>query len=296
MQRMRYERSLEENILPKGLQIGPPIFEDPDLIREINQRILTTLIFINLGVLVFSGILGYFLAGKTLTPIKVMLDEQNRFITDASHELKTPLTSLKSAFEVYLRDTGRTKKDADVLVRESVDEVNKLQKLSENLLTLSQFQNNGYIHFETVKLKEILQAAIHRIKPIAMKNKISIKNNDTKLTVYGNKENLTELFVILLDNAIKYSPSNTLVTITTQKTDGKVKVSVSDQGFGISKKDLPSIFDRFFRADNARVKKGAGGYGLGLAIAQKIVRNHNGIINVASTVKGSTFSVTLPRK
>ncbi|OGM12642.1 hypothetical protein A2V80_01185 [Candidatus Woesebacteria bacterium RBG_16_39_8b] len=299
MQRLRYERSLEENIIHKGLQIGSPvIFEDPDLIREINQRILSTLILINLGVLVFSGVLGYFLAGKTLLPIKMMLDEQNRFITDASHELKTPLTSLKSTFEVYLRDSGRTKKDADGLVRESIDEVNKLQKLSENLLTLSRFENiNGDNYQEKVKLGEILQSAIHRIIPIAGKNNISIKFKDTKISVYGNKENLTELFVILLDNAIKYSPPNTRVTITTHNTDGKVTVSVSDQGFGISKKDLKSIFDRFFRADNARVKKGVGGYGMGLAIAKKIVQNHHGTINVATTVnKGSTFSVTLPLK
>ena len=116
-----------------------------------------------------------------------------------------------------------------------------------------------------------------------------------KSIVLGNKDKLSELFVILLDNAIKYSPKNSLIKIGSKTGKRQVVIKVSDQGLGIEEKDLPHIFERFYRADSARSHFEEGGYGLGLAIAKKIVDEHGGKILVNSIVgKGSEFKIILP--
>src|SRR5260370_19278304 len=118
----------------------PRVIIDRTLVQETEKRITLTLISINATILVVSGITGYFLAGITLAPIKEMVDEQNRFISDASHEIGTPLTSLKTAMEVYLRSKKPDLNEAKTLVIESIDEVNKLQSISTSLLQLAQYE------------------------------------------------------------------------------------------------------------------------------------------------------------
>lgn len=276
----------------------PPSFTNPELVKEIEQRILTVLVLINSGILLLSGGLGYFLAGRTLAPIKEMMDEQNRFIEDVSHELKTPLTSLKSAFEVYLRNKHHTTQEANSIIRESIDEVNKLQSLAESMLELSHYEKQNHaMFFETVILAKIIDEAIRRIGPMAKRKKITIENNAKSLAVLGNATQLTDLFAILLDNAVKYSPSHSTVSVETAEQNKEVSISVIDHGIGIEEKDLPHIFDRFYRADTARSKTGGGGYGLGLSIAKKIIDAHSGSINVESKIhKGTTCTVRLSLK
>jgi signal transduction histidine kinase len=274
-----------------------PLPINAELLGEIKHRILLVLVLVNGAVFFLSGGLGYLLAGRTLRPIGKMVDEQNRFISDASHEFKTPLTSLKTAFEVYLRNKKRTRAEADTLVTESIEEVNRLQTLSESLLELAQFQiPNGLSHTEQVSLKVILSKAVSKVNVVADSKNIHIEDGTPDITLKGNPYALVDLFVILLDNAIKYSPQKTSVTLSAKTTDGMVLISVSDQGPGIDKKDLPYIFDRFYRSDSARSKTSTGGYGLGLAIAKKIALSHKGTISVLGNKKGSTFTVRLPRR
>jgi two-component system, OmpR family, sensor histidine kinase CiaH len=299
MQRFRIERRLQDSdILPPewNAHLPVPQFSDPDLVNETKQRIIFALLMINGSIIILSGICGYVLAGRTLKPIADMVDEQNRFISDASHELKTPLTSLKTAFEVFLRDRNQTIAEGKTLITESLMETNKLQSLSESLLALAQYQKNddGKISFEKLSLDEIIKNAIKKIGPLAKQKKITIRLNSTPTQINGNNYSLTDLMVILLDNAVKYSSSNSVVTVHTEKTNNGVTISVKDQGIGIPKKDIPHIFDRFYRADSARSKSNTNGYGLGLSIAKKIATIHKGTITVQSEVgKGSTFSVYL---
>jgi signal transduction histidine kinase len=250
----------------------------------------------NLGILVSSGALAYFLAGRTLKPIQDMVDDQHRFVSDASHELKTPLTSLKSAFEVFLRDKKRTLKDADTIISESIFEVDKLQSLSESLLRLSQYQTTGKsLSFTSVQLGEVINTAIRRISPQAKIKNIEISSPLTAVSLTGDMSALTELMVILLDNAVKYSPNGKTVKIDTHSDSRWVKVTVADQGSGIPAADLPRIFDRFYRSDSARSKTDKGGYGLGLAIAKNIAAAHHGSIAVVSRLgQGSAFTVRIP--
>jgi len=289
IQRFRIENRLQNlNFVPPR-----PVNSDPDLIIEVKRRICLMLAEVNLFIFMVAGGLGYFLAGRTLKPIAQMVDEQNRFISDASHELRTPLTALKTSMEVNLRDKDLTLEEAKKIISNNINQVNKLQSLSDNLLELAQYQNNNnHKFFETVSLKKIISEAIEKITPLAEKKQISIKKKLVETQIKVNKDSLNNLFTILLDNAIKYSLNNGRINIFLKKGDKSVTVLVEDNGLGIDKKDLPHIFDRFYRADRARTKDG---YGLGLAIAKKIVNNHNGSIEVKSEIKkDSTFIVKLP--
>ncbi len=266
---------------------------DPEIIEEAKKRLLISLGVINFTILVLSGAAGYLLAGRTLRPIQKMVDEQKRFITDASHELRTPLTALRSEIEVGLRNKKLTIFDAHKLLKSNLEEVVSLQGLSDNLLELAQ---NGKLidpkQFEDILLQEVIEKAYKKVEPLAKGKKIKIIYSLKEVIISGIPDRLTEVFVILLDNAVKYSPKMSTISITAKRMKNKIVIAVNDQGIGIAKEDLPYIFDRFYRADKSR--SSTSGYGLGLSIAKKIVEAHGGTITVKNnTKKGTTFTITL---
>src|SRR5581483_1350421 len=215
-------------------------------IQDARILLQAILVLINLAILIAAGVAGYFLAGRTLKPIQLMVDEQNRFISDASHELRTPLTSLKSEIEVYLRDKKLTLADAKNLLQSNLEEVNKLQYLSDNLSKLTRHQFTDQNAVVLISFGTIVDEAIRKVAPMAKKKQIRIEKQVKDLNLEGEPQSLTELLVILLDNAIKYSPPNTLITLKSHKTDRFVQIQVKDLGIGIPKEDLPHIFDRFY--------------------------------------------------
>lgn len=276
----------------------PPQFRDIDIevVTEAKKHLIMMLITVNGIILIVAGALSYFLAGQTLQPIQNMLDDQNRFISDASHELRTPLTSLKSAMEVSLRDPKLTLKDAKLLITDNIADVDKLKSLSDQLLQLTQYQKpNGHNKFEKTNLALLITKTIQTLKPLAKQKKITIISKLAKISLVVNPYSLNDLITILIDNAIKYSPPDSRVEVTAKKDKNSVLITVKDDGIGIAAKDIPHIFDRFYRADAARSQQPNGGYGLGLSIAKRIVDIHHGSINVVSQPgRGSTFIVQLP--
>ena len=269
---------------------------DEDIFNEIKQRIIIELGIINIFIFLSSGALGYFLAGKTLRPIQEMVEEQNRFISDASHEFRTPLTALKSSLEVNIRDKNLSVEDAKKIMNESIKDVNDLQRLSDSLLQLSQYEKpQNHINFEIISLKQIINESINKIKPLAIKKNITIKDDILNVNIKGNKYGLIDLFVILIDNAIKYSKEKSEIIISSKRIKNLVYIKINDKGVGIDKKDIPHLFDRFYRSDKARSKKEIDGYGLGLSIAKKIVDQHGTSIKIESKLKkGTTVVVSLP--
>ncbi|OGG03545.1 hypothetical protein A2W14_03090 [Candidatus Gottesmanbacteria bacterium RBG_16_37_8] len=295
----RRQQALRERF---GVEIFRPQFPEgfnvPIDVDDLRGRIILTLIFINSAILIIAGMSGYFLAGQTLTPIKVMVEEQNRFISDASHELRTPITSLKSAMEVHLRDKKLTLPQAKKLIVQNLNDVNRIQSLSDALLKLAQYQKpNSHTVFEKVSLAEIIKTAMLTISPLAKRKQISLKSKISDYHLTGSREGLIDLMVIILDNAVKYTHPKKSITVSSAKTDGNIFIKVEDNGIGIDKKDLPHVFDRFYQATDARSKSTTGGYGLGLSIAKRIVTIHHGSITVLSQKgKGSVFTVHLPLK
>lgn len=274
--------------------ISPPS-RDIELIEETKNRLVMTLVVINGTILAISGTLSYFLAGHTLRPIQQMVEEQNRFISDSSHELRTPLTALKSSLEVNLRDKKLSLSQARKLMAENIKEVDELQSLSDGLLTLTRYGSSPTPpEFKKVHLAQVVAEAVTKVDSLLLKNEIILKNQVSDVSFTGNRQGLIDLVVILLDNAIKYSPTGSTISLASSTKGKTVSFSVHDQGMGINAKDIPFIFNRFFRSDVSRSKTEIGGFGLGLSIAKKIVDTHRGHISVISTPnKGSTFTVSI---
>jgi two-component system, OmpR family, sensor histidine kinase CiaH len=295
-ERLQELRLRREHQLMISAPLPPEIHGlDRESIVAARMRLTLALVIINIGIFGVAGFSGYFLAGRTLNPIRKMVDEQNRFITDASHELRTPITSLKTSIEVNLRDKNMTLNQAKNLIKSNLEDVESLQVLSDGLIRLAQYERpNGQTTFEKVSIKEVINSATDKIRTMALKNKIKIGLEINNLEVRGERKSLVELFVILLDNAIKYSRENSRVKILANEEDSKAIIQISDEGIGISEKDLPHIFDRFYRAEKSRSKKDASGYGLGLSIAKKIVEMHGGTIDVKSEKNyGTTFTISI---
>lgn len=290
----RYQRDVDQGIIREFPNQNPASQRlNVQEIQEARARLILTLGIINLLILGFAGTAGYFLAGRTLRPISEMVEEQNRFISDSSHELRTPLTSLRSEIEVGLRNKTLSLLNARKILASNLEEVVALQVLSDDLLELSQ---NGSLvsknFMKKVSIPEIAKTAVKKIEPMAKNKSIKIENKVKSGTVLGVEDRLTEALVILLDNAVKYSPKQSIVGISSKIIESKVSISVTDHGRGIDAKDLPHIFDRFYRADKSRTESG---YGLGLSIARKIVESHGGAIKTSSTPGEETiFTVTLP--
>lgn len=218
-----------------------------------------------------------------------------QFVTDASHELRTPLTVLHGEAELAL---SRQRSAAEYRATMQVfdDELGKLTRIVEGLFTLS-MADAGQLHLasELVYIDELLEEACALATLRARTKDISfMRNLQPEVECFGDEAFLHQLFLIFLDNAIKYSPSHTRIDVTLEHRDGNIRVSFADHGIGILPEHLPFIFDRFFRAPSIGVGDTHSG-GLGLAIAQAIVTALGGCIECASTFgAGSTFTVVLP--
>jgi two-component system, OmpR family, sensor histidine kinase CiaH len=259
------------------------------------DHLKANLVFFNILVLLGGGAASYWLARRTLEPIEEALDSQTRFASDASHELRTPLTAIQAENEVALRSKNLTKSQAVGVIKSNLEEVAKLKALSEGLLRLANNSNGKLENPLPVPLKEIVSAAVSRFDKQAGAKRIGILDKTTRVDIAGDKDSLLELLAIFLDNAIKYSPPGSEVSISNSTNNKTVAIKVADKGCGIKQTDLPHIFERFYRTDSSRTKNSEGGYGLGLAIAKKITDAHQGHIEVSSSVnKGTMFTVFLP--
>ena len=267
-------------------------------LKTAKSRVLFVLFSANGIILILSATAGYFLAGRTLKPIEETLKEQKRFVADASHELRTPLTALKTTLEVALRDKNLSVKEAKKVLKESLEETDSLQVLTDNLLTLAQHQQKiESASFEPLNAQETVQRALRKISPLAKKKRIDLYFKAEDFQVEADKESLEKLLVILLDNATKYTPKGGRVSLIAKPDRNVAVFEVKDTGIGIAQEDIPHIFDRFYRVDESRTKTTAPGYGLGLSMAKKIVDLHQGTIEAASAVgAGTTFTIRLPLK
>jgi signal transduction histidine kinase len=246
--------------------------------------------------LFLSFLAGLFLARKALIPIQHSWEKQSQFVADASHELRTPLAVIQTYLELLFRHPSKTIEEESENIFKSLSELKRISKLVEELLTLARSDSNEQqIRPEFFLMDQLLGLIIEQFKPISELKNIQLKDSiEPNLNFYGDRERLHQLFVILLDNALKFTPANGTVFISCKKEGNYLKINVKDTGIGISAKDLPYIFDRFFRGDKSR-SRAEGGTGLGLSIAKWIVEAHNGQINVESKNReGTTFIIKFP--
>jgi two-component system sensor histidine kinase CiaH len=274
---------------------GPSIDEFYEQrITESRHTLLTRLGLLNLLALLSGSLISYYLARRTLEPIEANMDAQNQFVSDASHELRTPLTALQTTNEVALRKNKLSQPDVKDILGHNVAEVIKLRLLTDSLLKLAKVDNGGPA-LKPVFLNEVVADAINAEIAAAMSKNITIDDTVPKIEALADKPSLTQALTTILDNAIKYSPKNSKVQITAAKHAKHALLTVKDEGTGIKADQLPHIFDRFYRADASRNKQKEDGFGIGLALAKKIIDQHGGeIIAVSTEGKGSIFTIKLP--
>jgi two-component system, OmpR family, sensor histidine kinase CiaH len=274
----------------------PPENIHSQVFEEAKQRVALRLILLNLGILIFSGGAGYYLAGRTLKPIGEMIDEQKKFIADASHEMRTPLSVLKTEIEVTLRNKSLKINEAKDQLISNLEEVNKLKSLTDYFLRLSNYQDaNKKIPKENFDLSKVINEVMLNYKKSAQEKKIGITSDLESVEILANRISISELISVIIDNAIKYSSNGQKINISLKSQGKKAIVTIQDFGKGIRKEDLPYVFNRFYRADSFRANTDTDGYGLGLSIAKSIVELHNGEIKLESEEnKGSTFTIILP--
>jgi two-component system sensor histidine kinase CiaH len=284
---------LQKSSRPLTFKPGQATFNDlRDIqVREAEGNLLASLFITNLCIWVAGGIGSYYLARRTLKPIEEAHEAQSRFTSDASHELRTPLASMKTELEVALRDSKLEKDEMRELLVSNLEEVDKLTKLSQTLLQLSQLDHEN-IKREKVTLNTIATAVIERYDKSG--KRVELTGNKS-YNVVANKSSIEELLTILLDNALKYSPRESKVSITLIGQKQMAGFEVSNGGNGIPPEILPHIFDRFYRADTSRTGGDKRGYGLGLSLAKKIVELNNGELTVSSAPgHTTTFRILLP--
>lgn len=262
-------------------------------VQESTGRLIGSLVIFNLAVLVGGTALSYLLARRTLQPIKEAHDAQARFASDAAHELRTPLTVMQAEIEVGLRDTKATVKEHHETLSSTLEEVARLKTLTERLLLLASQQD---LPRERVDVEAAVVEALTHVVPLAQTKRIEIDNQVGAETADGHFESVVEILEILLDNAIKYSPAKSRITVQGKQTAHGVEISVADEGSGIPPAEQAKIFERFYRADTSRSKENVEGHGLGLSLAKRLADQMHGTLTVQSDgKKGAVFVLNLPR-
>jgi two-component system phosphate regulon sensor histidine kinase PhoR len=234
---------------------------------------------------------------SVISELKMLEQVRQDFVANVSHELRTPLSNIKGYAETLLNGALEDRENAKDFLNIIYKESDRLSKLIDDLLDLSKIESGKMkMIFKEVELKPIAARVADILKKFAIDKSIviSIHMPDDLPKLLGDENRITQALINLVDNAIKYTPAKGSVDISACLQDGFVKIDVKDTGIGIPKKDLPRIFERFYRVDKARSRE-LGGTGLGLSIVKHIAQSHDGDVQVVSTPgKGSIFSFIIP--
>lgn len=281
--------------------IGHRVFVGKDVTTVYSGLQKSTYLLVAAGVLglLLSTVIAYVMAGKALEPMEEAYEKQKQFAADASHELRTPLAVVMSSAELLLSDQSITSPFLRQVLEDVKSEVKKMTKLVGDLLIVARSDNNALkMQLKTFNLGDLLNQNVRIMRPLAQKKNINLVAEDiTDVNITADEQKIKQLILILVDNAIKYTPNGGVVVVRYDgRYDDDVRFSIMDTGIGIAPEDLDKIFERFYRVDKARSRE-LGGNGLGLSIAHEFTKMHGGKINVESVIdQGTKFTVTLPIK
>lgn len=263
-----------------------------DMVERFSSRLL--LIMGTSEVLLL--LMAFILARANMIPITRALKQQRRFVADAAHEFKTPMTVIQNKLETMLEHPNDSVMDQVENVANSLTEVRHLNKLTADMLKLAQADAEVVMFdFKPTDLVEVIKDVSEILEIQFNEKKQTLKIEiPTKLIIDGDAQRLRQLILNLVENAHKYTEENTTITIQLKKLRNTARIKIIDNGEGISAEDKKHLFDRFYRVDKSR-SRASGGHGLGLSIVQWIVEGHGGKINVEDSVPhGTTFEITLP--
>lgn len=266
----------------------------PELLARSNH-LKEDLLYFNCIVLAGSIVLGYILAKRTLKPIEAAHTDQLRFTAEASHELRTPITAMKADTESILslkRPSYRQLKDTLI---SNLNDIERLEALTNHLLYMGRFKFQKQPSAESVSLKEAVENSLRLVERKYKDKNIAISIELQDQRILGDKIALEQLLTIVIDNAFKYSKKDGEINFASKKGSVSAQLTITDSGVGIAAKDLPHIFEHFYRsADNTGPH--ASGYGLGLSLAKDIAEYYGGSLSVTSVKnKGTSVTISLPK-
>ena len=280
----KYMKSYTEN----GVKMA---FLDVSRDRESMKSLLFTSLFIGSTGLLVVAAFAVFLAKWAVRPAEKAFEKQQQFVSDASHELKTPLAVMLSGADALENEIGQNRWLTSIK-----QEISRLSDLVHGLLELTRYDGGTLsASKETFDLSRALtETALGLESYIYEKNRRFSENIEGGISINGDREKICRMAVIFLDNAVKYSRDGAVIELSLKKEDGKAVMSVYNEGDGIDEEEIPKIFDRFYRSDSSRNREN-GGFGLGLAIAADIAALHGASVKVKSE-KGryAVFSVSFP--
>lgn len=230
-----------------------------------------------------------------LDRLEQVFEGQRRFVADAAHELKTPLTAMKGNFEVSLQRTRSAEEYREAIIS-NLEEVDRLTAMTQSLLTLAQFAGDRPpLVLQSLDLPPLVEEVVDELAVLAQDGGIHLKAECQPVTpLMADASQLKQALINLLDNALRHTPSGGTITVRVAPYEMSIKLSVEDTGPGVDPQHLPHLFERFYRVDQARDRQ-SGGTGLGLAIVKEIVEAHGGHIQADSQIgKGTIFTITLP--
>ncbi|QGQ95529.1 sensor histidine kinase [Paenibacillus psychroresistens] len=239
---------------------------------------------------------GFYLAQRALVPIRDSWEKQQQFVADASHELRTPLAVIQANTELLLRHPDHSIEQESGYISTILKESKRINKLITSLLTFARSDSNQMeIQAKPISIDLLINECVQQFAPLMNIKQIDIKLIlEEEMIMHADEERIHQLLVILMDNALKYTPENGVISISANKTAHSVNLSIEDTGVGIPESDLPFIFERFFRGDKVR-SRSDGSMGLGLSIAHWIVDRHGGKIRAESKLgKGTRMLIHFP--
>ena len=264
--------------------------ENQSVENVLRILLIATIIFIFISI-----IISFILSNKTLKPIIEAWNRQTEFVQNASHELRTPLTIIQAKQELLLQEPNKKIIDKSKDITVCIKETRRLSKLVKELMILARADSNKLdLEKEIFNLDSLIKEVSEPyIEMARLQHKNVTLNLNSVKDLNADKNKITELLIIILDNAIKYTGENDKIDISTYNKEGKTFIEIADTGIGISKDAMKHIFESFYREDKARSRQ-TGGNGLGLAIAQTIVQAHNGSIKlVHNEPKGTKVIIKL---
>lgn len=289
-----FMKDFKSNLEYKGEGQEENLNIELEIIDKAEDRLQNTIKIFDGLILLLIIISSYYLSGKILKPVEQSYQRQKKFVADIAHELRTPLAIMKIGAETVLAGDS-SKKEYEIMIKDFLEETNFLSSVVDDLLFLVGSNDSSKIELSNFSFDELIHKQVGLMKSYALKKKVIIHDNiKEKVKINGNKEYLKRLLVNLIKNAIDYNNPHGEVKLELQKNKQLIELKISDTGIGINKEDLNHIFDRFYKADQARARE-TGGAGLGLSIVQEIVLLHHGTINIESEVgRGTEILINLP--
>jgi len=281
------------------------VFLDVQDVHDALWLILRNMLIVGIFVLGVLALISYYFASRAIRPVEESIRRQRRFVSDASHELKTPLAIINSNAEAIMADKAATVESQQKWLDRIGEESDRMNTLIDSMLQLARSEESSGGESLPADISEAAEKEINRVEAILFEKGISLtfKKSVSKAIARCDAERIRQAILILLDNAVKYTENGGKVLVETGCSRNMVFVRVSNTGSGIPKEDLSRIFDRFYRVDKSRNSSpspqaeagvGQSGYGLGLAIAKNIVERDRGRIRVDAEEGTVTFTIELP--